>query len=29
MRLLLGLSLLFTRLRLLWADQGYKEGFVA
>ena len=29
MGLLLGLSLLFIRLRLLWVDQGYKEGFVA
>lgn len=29
MRLLLGLNRLFTRLSLLWADQGYKEGFVA
>lgn len=27
--LLLGLNLLFTRLCLLWVDQGYKEGFVA
>lgn len=29
MRLLFGLAVVFTRLRLLYADQGYKEGFVA
>lgn len=29
LRLLLGLRLIFTRLRLLWADQGYQAGFVA
>jgi putative transposase len=28
-RLLLGLHRLFTRLRLLWTDQGYQAGFVA
>lgn len=28
MRLLLGLSFLFTRISLLWVDQGYKEGFL-
>lgn len=28
-RLLLGLPRLFTRLRLLWTDQGYQHGFVA
>jgi putative transposase len=27
-RLLLGLQLIFTRMKLVWADQGYKEGFV-
>jgi putative transposase len=29
MRLLLGLQHFFTRLRLLWTDQGYQAGFVA
>jgi putative transposase len=28
-RLVLGLHLLFTRLRLLWTDRGYQAGFVA
>lgn len=27
-RLLLGQGLIFTRLRLLWVDQGYQQGFV-
>ncbi len=25
----MGLRLLFSRLRLLWTDQGYQRGFVA